>query len=144
MKTIKYQECIPISNNPNEWICVKRYRIKNKWKWRQLVVALLCMERLIVVIQRQLDGFEMVLYCRFRLLIELFVGLLVHCLLQLLLLLLLPLQLSFPLPFIHWFQTIKIDNTITCQQKKWNQWKQKIKRFLFGNQWSINLWMIEW
>ena len=83
---------------------------------------------------------------------------LVHCLLLqqlLLLLLLLLLFLSFsptihsfslsPLPFIHWFQTIKIDNNIPCQQKKkWNQWKQRIKCFLYDNQWSINLWMNDW
>ena len=34
VRTNKYQECIPISNNPNKWIYVNRFRITNNWKWR--------------------------------------------------------------------------------------------------------------
>ena len=29
-----YQKCIPMSNNPNKWICVNRFRITYYWKWR--------------------------------------------------------------------------------------------------------------
>ena len=82
-------------------LCVNRFRITYYWKWRAFFVCLLCMERFVVVTQHQFDGFELILYCRFWLLIELFVDILVHCLLQLLLLLLLLLlQLSFS-PTIH-------------------------------------------
>ena len=83
-------------------LCVNRFRITNNWKWRLFgcCLALLCIERLLFVTQHQFDGFEMILYCRFWLLIESLVEILVHCLLQLLLLLLLLLQLSFS-PTIH-------------------------------------------
>ena len=142
MKTNKYQECIWIFNNSNMEICVDRFRITYNGKWRALGFCLALYGKIGCCDSTSIDGFEMILYCRFWLLIESLVEYwsIVYynysyccCYFS---------SLS-PLPFTHWFQTIKIDNHIPCQQKKWNQWKQRIKQFLFSNQWSIRLWMFE-
>ena len=94
-KTNKYQECIWISNNPNMEICVNRFRITYNWKWRALGFGFALYGRIGCCDSTSIDGFEMILHCRFWLLIESLVEILVHCLLQPLLLLLLLLQLSF-------------------------------------------------
>ena len=82
-------------------LCVNRFRITYYWKWRLYGCCSALYGKIGCCDSTSIDYFEMVLYCRFWLLIESFVGILVHCLLQLLLLLLLLLlQLSFS-PTIH-------------------------------------------
>ena len=96
VKTNKYQECIWISNNPNMEIWVNRFRITYNWKWRALGFGFALYGKIGCCDLTSIDGFEMTLHCRFWLLIESLVGILVHCLLQpLLLLLLLLLQIFF-------------------------------------------------
>ena len=70
MKTNKYQESIWISNNPNMEKCVDRFRIMYNGKWSAFGFVFALYGKIGCCDSTSIDGFEMILHCRFWLLIE--------------------------------------------------------------------------